>query len=449
MFVPMSLAVRDIIRRGSASSEATEIRIGVRAKDRLKTFVMPFPGKDLEKETDTSLVERIVKTLLWLYGGHIIVIDGPAHVTGHVKDTYRKQGARDFDVTFMEHVYDAPFSVIVTHDDNALIPSDRKHAQGRHLEGCRIGFDAGGSDHKVSAVIDGKVVWSEETVWHPKTQRDPSYHLEHITHALMKAASHLPRVDSVGISSAGIHMDNRTRVASLFMSVPETERHQIDSIWKDAVLRAVGNVPFVVQNDGDVTALAGAMALDKTNILGIAMGTSEAAGFIDRSGSVTGWLNELAFVPVDFGPDGAADEWSDDVGCGVKYLSQDAVSRLAEHKGIAFEASLTPAEKLRQIQDLAQSGDPIALEIFDSIGFYLGHAVLYYHMFYAMETVLVLGRVTSGIGGERLVRKARQVIESEDPRLAGTLDIILPDEQSRRVGQSVAAASMPAYGGDL
>ena len=96
---------------------------------------------------------------------------------------------------------------------------------------------------------------------------------------------------------------------------------------KDIYIRAVrdtfGDIPFSVCNDGDVSALAGAMSLEDNNVLGIAMGTSEAVGYVDDKGNITGWLNELAFMPVDVDPDAMEDEWSGDIGCGVKYFSQD------------------------------------------------------------------------------------------------------------------------------
>ena len=84
----------------------------------------------------------------------------------------------------------------------------------------------------------------------------------------------MPRVDAIGISSAGIYVDNRTMVASLFLKVPQNE---FEKKVKDIYIRACkefGDIPFEVCNDGDVTALQGAMSMNATNVLGIAMGTS-------------------------------------------------------------------------------------------------------------------------------------------------------------------------------
>ena len=211
---------------------------------------------------------------------------------------------------------------------------------GGHFEGCRIGFDAGGSDRKVSAVIDGETVFSEEVVWFPKINSDPDYHYDGIVSALKSAASHMPRVDAVGVSSAGVFINNRTMNASLFLQVP---KDLYDKKVKDIYIRAItdtfGDVPYSVVNDGDVSALAGAISLGENNMLGIAMGTSEAVGYVDDNGCITGWLNELAFCPVDASPKAMQDEWSKDFGVGCKYFSQDAVIKLAPAAGIQLEES--------------------------------------------------------------------------------------------------------------
>ena len=315
---------------------------------------------------------------------------------------------------------------------------------GGHLEGCRIGFDAGGSDRKVSAVIDGETVFSEEVVWLPKINPDPAYHYEGIVSALKTAAAHMPRVDAVGVSSAGIYINNRTMKASLFLKVP---KDQFDAKVKDIYIRAItdtfGNVPYAVANDGDVSALAGTMSLNDTNVLGIAMGTSEAVGYVDENGQITGWLNELAFVPVDANPNAMRDEWSGDIGCGVKYFCQDGVNKLAPRAGIGLDESLSPAEKLKVTQKLMEEGDERAARVYESIGCYLGHTLAYYYEKYGFRYVLLLGRVMSGKGGDLLLEKCRQVLNDEYPEAAAGFKLTLPDEKFRRVGQSMAAASLP------
>ena len=392
-------------------------------------------------QADRYYVDRLVKTLLWMKGGFKVYIRGDEEIFQALKSAYAPGGARAFDAEFMSGVYERPFQVVSCQ----VLPQEKSLPQaiGRHLDGCRIGFDAGGSDRKVSAVIDGESVFSEEVVWFPKTAEDPDYHFQGIVEAMKSAAAHMPRVDAIGVSSAGIYIDNRAMVASLFLKVP---KDLFQEKVKDIYIRAakeVGDVPLAVANDGDVTALAGAMSLEDNNVLGIAMGTSEAVGYVDDQGNITGWLNELAFVPVDASPSAMADEWSGDIGCGVKYFSQDAVIKLAPAAGIQLDEALSPAEKLKVVQGLMEEGDPRAASIYQSIGVYLAHALALYYDFYHYKHVLLLGRVMSGKGGDLLLSTCKEVLAEEYPEIAAAIRPSLPDEKFRRVGQSVAAASLP------
>lgn len=408
-----------------------------------KMQILPEGAQDAR---NLRMVERMVKSMLWLYGGFRVTIAGSQTVYQGIRDQYREGGARAFDAQFMADVFEHPFEVVyVPHVKDAPKAKEGASAIGRHLDGCRIGFDAGGSDRKVSAVVDGQSVFSEEVVWFPKTNADPAYHYAGIVDAMKTAASHMPRVDAIGVSSAGIYVNNHTMRASLFLQVPQEEALQ--SQVKDIYIRAakeIGDVPLVVCNDGDVTALAGAMSLGENGILGIAMGTSEAGGYVDENGNITGWLNELAFVPCDLAPTAMVDEWSGDIGCGVKYFSQDAVIKLAPAAGITLEESLSPAEKLKIVQGEMEKGNENARKIYETIGVYLGYTLAFYSMFYNINHVLLMGRVTSGQGGDLVLAKAQAVLQAEYPEL--TLQVNLPDEKSRRVGQSVAAASLPVIG---
>jgi predicted NBD/HSP70 family sugar kinase len=165
---------------------------------------------------------------------------------------------------------------------------------------------------------------------------------------------------------------------------------------------------------------------------------------VNRYGLITGWLNELAFVPVDVNEQAPVDgEWSGDRGTGVNYFSQDAAIRLAKVAGIELAAEASPGEKLKALQKLMSAGDARARGIFESLGVYLGYGLLLYSEFYEIKHVLLLGRVTSGEGGNLLLEKARQVLRTEAPELSERIRIHLPDEATRRVGQSIAAASLP------
>jgi predicted NBD/HSP70 family sugar kinase len=252
----------------------------------------------------------------------------------------------------------------------------------------------------------------------------------------------MPRVDAIGGSSAGIIIDNRPMVASLFRSVPPQDYPKIRSLF--VRIRDEWKVPLVVINDGDVTALAGSMSLDDTGILGIALGSSEATGYVDIHGRILGWINEMAFTPVDYQPDAPVDEWSGDKGCGSQYFSQQCVFRLAPKAGILIPPDVTDAEKLRFVQDKLEAGHEGAARIWQTMGTYLGYAAAHYADFYEIKHVLILGRCTSGKGGKLILDGANEVLRKEFPELAARLAIQLPDEKSRRVGQSVAAASLPA-----
>ena len=442
---PMALANREYIKAVKGCEEAVDIKIALLRSGGLVSVYETkiFPETQEYKQDNLIYVERLVKTLLWLKGGYKIIFGGPKYVGDYLSAEYKAGGSREFDAQFMAKVFEKSFEVeTVAYDE---VPEQRENSKaiGRHLKGCRIGFDAGGSDRKVSAVIDGEAVYSEEVVWHPKLQSDPSYQYEGILDSMKTAAGKMPRVDAIGVSAAGIYIDNRIMAASLFIKVPQDVFDRKVKNMFFEIQREMGGVPIEVANDGDVTALAGAMSLEDNRVLGIAMGTSEAAGYVDEKGNITGWLNELAFVPVDYNPDSMRDEWSGDIGCGVKYFSQDGVIKLAPNAGIDLDDSMSPADKLKQVQKLMERGDGRARKIYQSIGCYLGYAIAYYAQFYDIKHVLLLGRVTSGEGGNILLDTAKDALAEDFPELARKINIIIPDEKSRRVGQSVAAASLP------
>lgn len=408
------------------------------------TFIHGTPDM---ADADNYYIDRLVKFLLWAKGGFKVTVCGDQNIYDYLKKTYAPGGTRAFDEDFMEQVYEHDFEVAYIEDVHQKPAANEKSkAIGKHLDGCRIGFDAGGSDRKVSAVVDGEAIFSEETVWLPKVNADPDYHYEGILDSMRKAAEKMPRVDAIGVSSAGIYIDNRTMVASLFLKVP---RDQFNAKVKDIYLRCAEQiskdqgheVPIDVVNDGDVTALAGAMNLNDVDVLGVAMGTSEAVGYVDKDGNITGWLNELAFAPVDAQPEAMEDEWSGDIGCGVKYFSQDGVIKLAKPAGIELDENATPAEKLKAVQDLMEKDDPRATKVYESIGVYLGHTLALYASFYEIKHCLLLGRVMSGKGGDLILKVAKDVLADEYPTIK--MNAQTPDEKMKRVGQSVAAASLP------
>ena len=144
-----------------------------RDKGKISVHHTKIHGTPDLREADYRYVERYVKFLLWSIGGFRIYLCGDSALAARLKEAYTLQGARKFDVQFMQDVYEVPFEVIDCKAEDFPQQNDASVSIGGHMDGCRIGFDAGGSDRKVSAVIDGKTVYSEEVVWHPKTQADP------------------------------------------------------------------------------------------------------------------------------------------------------------------------------------------------------------------------------------------------------------------------------------
>lgn len=388
-------------------------------------------------EENLRYAKKLVKTMLWAYGGYKFYLYGGEVVIEGLKKAYSESGERAFDYDFMKNVYLRPLEFVCVEKEDLPKASCQALPSVSNAKGSRIGFDAGGSDRKVTACLDGKVVYEKETVWFPKLNSDPAYHLEGILDSIENALKALDgKVDAIGVSTAGIVVDNEVRVSSLFRKVSQSEQNEfVRPIYKNLEKRY--GCPVKVANDGDVAALAGAFT-EGGEILGIAMGTSLAAGYVDKDMRIRGCLNELAFVPVDANENSAVDEWSGDSGVGVMYHSQDAVIKLAPEAGIDLDENLSPAEKLKVVQALANNDDDRAVALYERMGDYFGYTLLWFARFYSLKKAIFLGRVASGKGGEILLSRARSIISSENSSLL----IVLPDEMSRRLGQSFTAASL-------
>ena len=441
-FRPAVLANRAYRRSVEAAGGGERLIFGLeRADGSLSRFeTMVFTDGHPRAADNLFYAERLLKFLLWQRGAWRVYIGGSPAIGDYLDQVYSSNGRRSFDYHFMgEKAYLKPFTIISCAADEIPAAKESGQALGRNLDGCRIGFDLGASDVKVSAVVDGEAVYSNEIVWEPVIQTDPDYHYQRITAALHEAAAKMPRVDAIGGSSAGVYVNNQPRVASLYRGIPASRFGEIRGMFLR--IRDEFGVPLEVVNDGEVTALAGSMSLEDNGILGIALGSSEAAGYVNMAGNITGWLNELAFAPVDYQPDAPTDEWSDDKGVGALYFSQQCVFRLAPEVGIEPEGE-TKAAKLKSVQKHLEAGHAGARQIWESIGIYLGYTLAHYADFYDLKHVLILGRVTSGCGGPIILENAQNVLATEFPELTH-INIQLPDEKSRRVGQSIAAASLP------
>ncbi|AWI10077.1 ROK family protein [Ereboglobus luteus] len=448
-FVPASLWTRAYGRLVANDNGARDVEItlvrgdGGRTTHRTRALAAGHPRAALTLRH----IERMIKFLLWQRGGCRVLIAGADELVEPLKRIYGAQGERAFDCEMMgAKIYGNPFEVARADESNAAsaFESQDELSVGGHLDGCRIGFDLGGSDRKVAALIDGRVVFSEEIPWSPYFEKDPSYHIDGVQDLLVRAAAHLPRVDAIGGSSAGVYVNNEVRVASLFRNItPELFEKKIRRMFPDLRERW-GGVPFEVVNDGEVTALAGSMFMKDNAVLGVSMGTSQAGGYVTTKGGITPWLNELAFVPVDYREDAPRDEWSGDGGCGVQYFSQQGVARLARAAGFGFPETMPMPEQLEAVQEAMKKADPRARAIYETVGDCFGYSLAHYADFYELRNILILGRVTSGEGGRVIIDRARAVLDAEFPELSSRLALRTPGEQEKRHGQAIAAASLPA-----
>jgi len=444
-FLPASLWTREFYQKCAAEG-GRELKIAVLRPNGVGSV---HTETILSAENEESLflnfrfIERVVKFLLWSCGGTQIVLQDAPDLALALANDYCEGGKRAFDVDYSRRFYGETLEISSAAAGQFPIPKPEPDSGAEiGLKGNRIGFDLGGSDRKCAAVIDGEVVFSEEVTWDPYFETDPNYHREGIIDSIRRAAAHLPKVDGIGGSAAGVYLDSKVRAASLFRGVPDDLfADHVENIFFDVA--AEWNVPIRVVNDGDVTALAGAMSLKEGSVLGLAMGTSAAAGYADSDSRITSWISELAFVPIDFNESAAQDEWSGDIGCAVNYFSQQAVSRLIEPAGLEIDPALGKPEKLVAVQRALEAGDDRAAAIYRTIGCYLGYAIPQFARFYDIRHLLLLGRVLTGKGGEIIISAAQEVLRDEFPELAEKITINTPDEKMKRHGQAIAAASLP------
>lgn len=445
-FVPAALWNREYRRLAAAAGERPLVLCLERANGTVSRFDTAILPESPEYDALTlRYVERIVKFLLWSRGGWKLTVAGSDRLAAELGKIYCDGGSRSFDWKIMgEKIYDRPFTIESCPYEAAPEAAEISVPLGGHLDGCRIGFDLGGSDRKCAAIQDGKTLHSEEVVWDPYFQSDIEYHRAGILDSLRRAAAKLPRIDAIGGSAAGVYVDNQPRIASLFRGIPEADfATKVRPIFLE-IAKEFPGVPFVVLNDGEVTALAGSISLGKNSLLGVAMGTSEAVGYVTPSGSLTDWLNELAFAPVDYRCDAPRDEWSGDLGVGANYLSQQAVGRLAPSAGFEFPEGTPLPEQLKLVQKAMAEEDPRAEKIYRAVGSYLGYAVGHYADFYELEHLLLLGRVSSGKGGSIIIEEAQAVLRDEFPE--HHVEFHIPDEAFKRHGQAVIAGTLPELG---
>lgn len=384
---------------------------------------------------------QIVRSMLWIYGGWALYTDLPEDYLRELKERFSPSGPGGFDIGFIVRgIFGRDLEWIS--GPEVPTPSGGGQLAGRNQRGWRLGFDLGGSDQKI-ALLDPEdnVLFADSVVWDPYPQSSPAWHRLKLKELLRLGASKVPRVDSVGGSVPGVLLGNSVKVSALFRGVGEGVPERL---FEEVVREEFGPVPFSLVNDGDAAALAGSILLKKKNLLGLAMGTSEAAGYIDGRGRVRPWFSELAFVPVAAG-NAFRDEWSGIEGAGAQYFSQQAVIRLAREAGFSLPEGLSKADQLVWIQEKLESGDPRAEAVYRTVGRYLGYSLPWYHRFYRMENVLLLGRVLKGTGGSLIAAEAEKILEAVFPSL--DLRIITLESEDVLHAQAVAAAFLPSSSG--
>ncbi len=442
-FKPMILSVEHHHLPRASGEEGELVVIGLERKNecvcRYATRVYMADGRYPVEAYD--YIERLVKFLLWSRGAWKIYFGGPGEICKYVSDLYRPEGGRAFDAMLMGHVYDHPFTCEITAPEN--IPPCMTQAAplpGR-LNGCRIGFDLGRETIKLVAVQDGRTVYSATVPWRPSQTSAPEDHLRLLTHSLQTAASYLPRLDVIGGSAAGIVIDNRIKASSMFETHPLNIVQMIAPLFSS--IEQTFGVPLVMLNDGEVNALAASLALGAHSLFAIGMLSNQSVGYIDDKRRITGWLNELAFAPLDANPAAAMDAWSGDKGVGGSYLSLCAVRRLLPTAGLTYPATMPADELMGALRHEIESGHEGARMLFETIGVYLGYTIPYYALFYDFNQVLVLGAAMDGVAGDLVIETARRVLEEEFPQLNEKVTTSVPDEKSRNIGQTLAAAGLP------
>lgn len=432
---------------------------GLVARVELPVFADDHP----DVEASIHLACTMIRTYMWQRGGHRLQVSGPPEQCKRLKAALSPGGCIAWDAKEMTKAcgQTKPFEVEIVADPKNL-PADKNVPVqcGREATGSRLAFDLGKSDMKAVAVKDGKLIWSKETEW-DVTNKDPLYHKEVIRKAMREAATHVDKVEAVGGASCGIVSGhNELTSCDLFTQVPDdVYREKVPNLLIDLIKEEFGDVPFKCINDGEVTAVAGQMMIGEGGLYGISLGSNEGCGYVDPDGNLPGWINEMYATPLDFNPAAPRNPWTPYTGDSPMYLGQRAVSRNAvkggvdvpeemrfEHSGMRTMNHVVHAECLKLVQAAMKdpTKEPRTRKIYETIGVYLGYTIANYceiYKPYAINHVLILGRVTSGTGGEVMMAKAQEVLK-EFPEFSH-VKFHTPDEHMKRVGQCLAAAALP------
>jgi len=429
-----------------------------------------FPDDHPDVEASIYVACNIIQEMIWQRSASGLMLAGPQKICEAVQKAYSKGGMYEFEVMQMPRVCgtpDKPFTVTIVGSVSALpAGADTPVEVGKDVSGCRLSFDLGKSDIKTVAIKDGEVLYSKETEW-DVTNPDPQYHFDAVLAALKIAKEALPggQVDAVGGSATGtLSGNNEATWCDLFPNVPPAVyKEKVVDIFPRIAKALAGDVPFKVINDGEVTAVAAAQKIKAGNVFGISLGSATGGGYANADGNLLGWVNEMAYIKIDFNPDAVRNPWDKGAhtGCSHVYLGQRGATRFAAVAGVknlpdnyvyGHPDTLTikhegHAQCLKLIQKAMQdpTQEPQVRKIYETVGVYLGYALAQYKEFYAIDHVMILGRVPKGHGGDIMLEVAKRVLETEFPDLS-PVQFHTADDHFKAVGQCIAAAALPKIG---
>jgi len=460
-FSPFILGKRKYVECAKSSSSVQTLEFAIErpggccGRDKLPVFADDHPGF----EASLYLAGECIRYMLWQRGGFKLSLAGPKKLCEGLKAAYSPGGKFEFEAATMPKVCGMEWSVEIVAKFEDLPPAKEQPVVcGKVASGCRIAFDLGKSDVKTVAVKDGEVVTTQETEW-DVTNPDPKYHYDVIVTAMKQMAAKLPKVDAIGGSATGtVSADSEATWCDCFPNVPpEVYKEKVVPIFKEIAKNEFGGVPVKVINDGEVTAVAGGQMIGEGCLFGISLGSSEGSGYVDKDGALSGWINENAYCPLDLNPDAPGNCWSPHRGDAAMYLGQRAATRLAKRARVDLPAEMMPdhpnmnqtnhaphAQCLKKIQAAMKDPEkePHVRKLYETIGVYMGYTIAQYCEYLDIKNVLILGRVTTGAGGQIMIDYAKKVLEAEFPELAG-IKFHTPSEHMKRVGQCIAAAALP------
>merc|ERR1712054_685448 len=91
------------------------------------------------------------------------------------------------------------------------------------------------------------------------------------------------------------------------------------------------------------------------------------------------------------------------------------------------------------MKDPAQ--EPTVRKLYETVGVYLGYGLAQYCEFYAIDHVMILGRVSKGKGGDLMLDTAKKVLQTEFPGKF-PIQFHTADDHFKAVGQCIAAAAL-------